>query len=149
MKSLFLGLSVATLVVSCNPGNSNHSPQPGDSVEVISLLKDVYRWHDKNQGSLTDFFVIVKDSFQVGLDYDTLKTTMGVLKQTHYFSSSFLDNYKRLADLVNHKLISANPKYLNEINFDFQDADPWTGFQDSDPGYWDRFKIADYRATAD
>jgi len=149
MKSFFLFLFVAALTVSCNHGNSVHNPQPGDSAEVITLMKDVYRWHDKNQGSLTDFLVIVKDSFQVGLDYDTLTRTMDVLKQTNYFSSTFLSNYKKLADLVNHKLISANPKYLNEINFDFQDADPWTNFQDSEPGYWDTFKITDYKSTAD
>jgi hypothetical protein len=149
MKSFLLLFFVCALAISCNPGNSTHSPQPGDSVEVINLLRHIYRWHDKNQGSGTDFSIIIKDSFQVGLNYDSLNKTIGALKQTNYFSSSFLDNYKKLADLVNNKLISANPKYLNEINFNFQEADPWTDFQDSDPDYWDKFKIADYKSTAD
>jgi hypothetical protein len=85
----------------------------------------------------------------VGLNYDSLNKTIGALKRTNYFSASFLDNYKKLADIVNHTLVNANPKYANEINFDFQDADPWTGFQDSDPDYWDKFRITDYRSSAD
>jgi hypothetical protein len=148
MKSFIFLLFVSALGVSCKQGNATYTPQPSDSVEVINLLREVYRWHDKYQDSLTDFSIIVKDSFQVGLNYDSLNKTVGVLKQTNYFSSSFFDNYKKLADFVNNKLISAHPKYLNEINFDFQDADPWTGFQDSAPDYWDNFKITDYKSTA-
>lgn len=149
MKSFFVCLFIAILGDSCNPGNPTHGPQPGDSVDVLNLLKETYRWHDKNMNSLTDFSVIVKDSFQVGLNYDSLKVTMNALKQTNYFSFSFLENYKKMADFVNNKLVNANPKYLNEINFDFQDADPWTGFQESAPDYWDKFKITDYKLTAD
>lgn len=114
----------------------------------MNLLKTVYRWHDKNQGNLTDFDVIVKDSFQTGLNYDSFNKTYNTIKQTDYFSSSFIDNYKKIADYVNHKLTSANPKYLNEINFSFQDADPWTGFQDDSPEYWEQFKISDYQSSA-
>jgi hypothetical protein len=149
MKPFLFLLFVSALGVGCKQGNSTYGPQPGDSVEVINLLRDVYRWHDKYQDSLTDFSIIVKDSFQVGLNYDSLNKTIGALKQTNYFSSSFLDDYKKLADFVNNKLINANPKYLNEINFDFQDADPWTGFQDSAPDYWDKFKITEYKSTAE
>jgi hypothetical protein len=65
---------------------------------------------------------------------------MGVLKQTAFFSKAFLDNYKALADLINNKLVKANPPLANEINFDFQDADS---------SYWSRFQITAYRATAD
>lgn len=149
MRSLLLLLFVGIVVVSCNTGNSTNRLQSGDSVEVINLLKDIYCWHDKYQYSLTDFPIIIKDSFQVGLNYDSLNRTISAIKQTNYFSSSFLDNYKKLADFVNNKLIDAHPQYLNEINFDFQDADPWTGFQDADPDYWNTFKIADYKSTVD
>jgi hypothetical protein len=38
---------------------------------------------------------------------------------------------------------------LNEINFSFQDVDPWTGFQDEAPEYWNQFKIHDYKPAAD
>jgi hypothetical protein len=149
MKSFLLLLYVGLFVTSCKQPDSAHRPKQGDSAEIVKLLKDVYRWHDKTQDSLTDFSIIVKDSFQVGVDYDSLNRTINALKKTDYFSSTFIDNYKKMADLVNNKLTRANPKLLNEINFSFQDADPWTGFQDSAPNYWDKFTIKDYTARTD
>ena len=149
MKPFPLLFSVVLFIASCNQAGSMRAPQPGDSVDIVRLLKDVYRWHDKNQASLSDFFIIVKDSFQVGVNYDSLNRTLGALRQTDYFSSEFIDNYKTLADEINNKLTKANPRLLNEINFDFQDADPWTGFQDSEPFYWNKFTITDFTTAAD
>src|ERR1700743_1307903 len=104
MKTFFICLFIVIVGSSCNHGNPTKGPQPGDSVDVLNLLKDTYRWHDKNLNSLTDFSVIVKDSVQVGLNYDTLKATMNALKQTNYFSVSFHENYKKIADFVNNKV---------------------------------------------
>jgi hypothetical protein len=150
MKLLFLFIGIGIFISAC------HGPVPAnreakeDSAEIVKLLKDVYSWHDKNPDSIRyDFCIIVKDSFQVGVNYDSLKKTINVLNQTGYFSSNFMENYKNLAKLINKKLTSANPKMYNEINFSFQDADPWTGFQDSDPGYWNEMKVSGYKATAD
>ena len=146
MKPLLLLLLIAVTGVGCD---SKPAPQTDDSTQVVSLLRNMYRWHDSQQANTTDFSIIVKDTAQVGLNYDSLTKTMGVLKQSNFFSQSFLDNYKALADLINNKLVKANPPLANEINFDFQDADPWTGFQDSDSAYWNKFRITEYRATAD
>ncbi len=96
-----------------------------------------------------DFVIIVKDSLQVGLNYDSLARTMDAFRQTRFFSQAFLDNYKAVADTINSKLVHARPLMANEISFDFQDADPWTGVQDEDSAYWDKFQIANYLATAD
>jgi hypothetical protein len=154
MKPLLLSFLIAATAVGCNskPANrdaANPSSQADDSTLVVSLLKNMYRWHDGNQASVSDFSIIVKDTAQVGLNYDSLTRTMGVLKQTNFFSQSFLDNYKALADLINDKLVKANPPLANEINFDFQDADPWTGFQDSDSAYYNKFQIIAYHANPD
>jgi hypothetical protein len=157
MKSLLLSLLIAAAAattLSCNSKPANHdtaglNSRADDSTQVVSLLKDMYRWHDGNQAGGADFSIIVKDTAQVGLNYDSLTRTMGVLRQTNFFSRSFLDNYKALADFINRKLVKANPPLANEINFDFQDADPWTGFQDSDSAYWNKFQITAYRSTAD
>jgi hypothetical protein len=148
------------LLFSCNQSTSTQNRQSNlplaqkavdpsannDSVEILSLLKSVYKWHAKNQSNHLDFDVIVKDSFQTGINYETFNKTFSALQQTNYFSTSFLDNYKKIADYVNNKLTTANPKYLNEINFSFQDTDPWTGFQDDFRDFWDQLVITDYRA---
>lgn len=161
MKLFPLITLLVALTVGCTQRNSSHqSGLPpsqktiyptgnNDSVELLNLLKDVYRWHTKNQSNLIDFDVIVKDSFQTGLNYDTFNITFSALKQTNYFSTSFIDNYKKIADYINNKLTSANPKYLNEINFYSQEADPWTGFQDDFPDFWNQLKITDYKSTKD
>lgn len=149
MKPFLILLSVGIFIASCNQAGSVRSSRPGDSAEVVKLLKEIYRWHDKDQANSIDFSIIVQDSLQVGVNYDSLGRRLNVLKQTDYFSSAFVDNYKKLADQVNNKLTKANPKLLNEINFGFQEADPWTGFQDDAPEYWNKFTITDYSATAD
>ncbi len=70
-------------------------PANNDSVELMHLLKGIYQWHAKDQGSLIDFALIVKDSFQTGINYDAFNKTFRALKQTNYFSISFMENKKK------------------------------------------------------
>ena len=102
-----------------------------------------------NESSLPDFEVLVKDSFQTGLNIQSVKKTLDAIKATHYFSANFINNYKEISEIINNKLTNANPKYYNEINFDYQEADPWTYYQD-DPGeYWNNFKLAEFKLSHD
>ncbi len=120
-----------------------------DSTEIINLLKKVYEWHNKNQSKLIDFDVIVKDSFQTGINYDSFNKTFAAIKKTNFFSTSFINNYKKIADYINFKLTNANPKYPNEINFAYQDEDTWTHFQDDAGQYWKTFKISNLALLTD
>ena len=100
MKSWLLASIIAATAVGCNPKPANHdtpnpNPLPDDSTQVVSLLKNMYRWHDNNQVAVSDFFIIVKDTAQVGVNYDSLTRRMGVLRQTNFFSRSFLDMFVR------------------------------------------------------
>ena len=146
---IFLLSFAVCLVSGCDQPGQARRDTKADSSEIVNLLRTVYQWHDKNQENLNDFDVIVKDSFQVGVNYDSVKRVLGVLNGTGYFTSGFLENYRKLADIINTKLATANPKLYNEINFSFQDADPWTGWQDSEPDYWNKISISEYRAGAD
>jgi hypothetical protein len=40
-------------------------------------------------------------------------------------------------------------KYLDEINFGFQDADPWNFFQDDAGTYWDSLTILGLKIASD
>lgn len=120
-----------------------------DSTEIVNLLKQVYEWHDKNQSKLTDFDVIVKDSFQTAINYDSFNKTFEAIKKTNLFSTSFLINYKKIANLLNFKLTNASPKYPNEINFAYQDEDSWTHFQDDAGQYWKTLKISHFTLFTD
>jgi len=151
MKIVLLLISIGLFISACHQPASeqSHRQRQGDSTEIVKLLRTVYKWHDKNQGNLEDFPIIVKDSFQVGIRFDSLKRTIDALKQTGYFSSGFIENYKKMADSFNYRMRNANPKLLNEVNFGFQDADIWTGFQDSAGDYWNTMTIQNFKATAD
>lgn len=128
---------------------STGSDRQKDSLEAISSVKNVYKWHDSVKSELTDFNVLIVDSFQTGLDSSSFEKTFKAIKESHLFSTSFVASYKELGEIINKKLKSANPKYLNEINFPFQDADPWTYFQDDAGQFWNKLIISDFNLSSD
>ncbi|MFL5739279.1 MAG: hypothetical protein ACJ75B_03610 [Flavisolibacter sp.] len=132
-----------------SPTGADTSFYKNDSLELVKLLQDVYKWHDQNQRELLDFDVVIKDSFQTGLNYKLFKRTFDAIKKSGYFSVSFLNNYKKIGEYINDKLANANPKYSNEINFACQEADPWTNFQDDAPDFWNKLKIVDFKSSLD
>jgi hypothetical protein len=152
MKEIISIVAVVVLLLSCsNSGQTaaNGGSNKTDSLELIKLLQGVYKWHEGHQKDLEDFEVVTKDSLQIGLDYEKFKRTFDGIKKTDYFSTAFLNNYKKIADYVNDKLVNAKPKYLNEINFAFQEADPWTNFQDDVPEFWNKLKISEFKSSSD
>lgn len=165
MRQTILILTVFGLLSSCNNSgkndvsadttSANHKNLPikvdsgsdkNDSLELVKLLQNVYKWHDQNQRELIDYDVITKDSFQIGLNYESFNKTFDAIKKTDYFSASFLNNYQQIGEYINNKLVKANPKYLNEINFAYQESDPWTYFQDEAHNFWNKFKIVDFKS---
>jgi len=163
MKSVFLMLSALIFLTGCQQNkstsnkpsdltlNSDSSRQSSenDSAALVSLLKNVFKWHDKNQSKLSDFDIVVKDSFQTGLNFESFNKTFEAIKKTNFFSASFLNNYRKIGEYINNKLTNAHPRYLNEINFACQEADSWTGFQDDAPNFWNDLIINDYRSSSD
>ncbi|BAV08342.1 hypothetical protein SAMN05421788_112150 [Filimonas lacunae] len=166
MKKILFALALLVGITGCDSGNKSTQQQSSstfapvdsniisnitpvnDSVAIISLLKKVYQWHNANQDSLRDFEVVVEqDTLQTRLDQASFDKTFYALRKTGYFSHSFLEGYDALGKLVDRTLVDAQPKYLNEINFDFQDADPWTWFQDDAGQFWNTWVINNYHAT--
>ena len=70
MRSFPFAILVVAVLAGCNQGNPAPQTENRDSLEQLGLLKAVYQWHDKNQNRI-DFLVIVKNSFQTGLNYDS------------------------------------------------------------------------------
>jgi hypothetical protein len=147
--TLYLLLLISSLSTGQTIKKLPTNNRTSDSTEIINLLKQVYKWHDNNQNKLIDFDVIVKDSFQTALNYLSFNKTFEAIKKTNFFSTSFINNYKKIADRINFKLTTAHPKYPNEINFAYQDADPWTYFQDDADKYWETFKISNFVLSTD
>jgi hypothetical protein len=151
----FLFLAVITFWVSCcscnntKSGDNKSSDRATDSTEIVKLLHTAYKWHGTEGKDIIDFAVIVKDSFQVGIDTVKVNHILYTLKRTNYFSAEFLQNYQKISRQVDYKLKHDSVKYYNEINFSFQDADPWTFFQDDFGNYWDSLKISGIAINAD
>ncbi len=112
-----------------------------DSIKVVDLLKTVYKWHEKNTAIL-DFDVEIEDSLQVRINMKSLESAISVLRDAGFFSESFIQNYKKLGELINTRLTSAVPKLQNEINFSFQESDSWTFFQDDAPNFWESLNFS-------
>jgi len=168
MRHIIVILAALKLLISCNGSGTTktssdtasithhslsmsleNSPNEKDSLELAKLLQNIYKWHYKNQRKIIDFDVVTKDSFQTGLNYESFKKAFEAIKRTDYFSTTFLNNYKKIGNYINDKLVNANPKYYNEINFPCQEADPWTNFQDDAPDFWDKLKILDFKLSSD
>jgi hypothetical protein len=151
----FLLFIITTICASCfcsscnnlKDADSGSRSRIADSTEIVKLLHNAYKWHGTEGKDIIDFQIIVKDSFQVGVDTAKSKQTLTVLKKTNYFSSGFLENYQKIWLKTDSAL--KHGKYYNEINFSFQDADPWTFFQDDAGNYWDSLKISDMALNAD
>ena len=141
----YIGAFIA--LPSCNTRHIGSSAT-ADSTDIIHAMQAVYKWHDHIKDKEA-YVVIVKDSLQVGVDMAQLAATAGELKSTGYFSESFIDNYETIGKEVDNVLRHDTVKYYNEINFGFQDSDPWTFFQDDAGNYWDSFIIRDFRINAD
>ena len=140
----------AALLCSCNSNQKNNSARTSaDSVAITSLLQSAYQWHEKNKDRVNDYDVIVKDSFQVGIDTVQLAFTVNELKKTNFFTDDFIKNYERIGRETDYKLKHDTVKYYNEINFSFQESDLWTFFQDDAGNYWDSLIIHDLAINAD
>jgi hypothetical protein len=152
-KFLFVGvvtIFVSCLSVSCdNPRNSQDKPgqRKTDSTEILQVMRTAYKWHETKGRNILDFEILIKDSFQVGIDTMKFKSALSALKNTNYFSADFLKNYEAIGHETDYEL--KHGKFYNEINFSFQDADPWNGFQDSAGIYWNTWQISDLKINAD
>jgi len=141
-------VSVAFLFFSCNyHEKSNTKENAADSIEIKSLLQSVYKWHQANSDRINDFPVIVKDSLQVGVDMQQVRSAIDEMSRTNFFTGEFLKNYERTGLYADSML--KHGKYYNEENFAFQEADPWTFFQDDAGNYYDSLVINDLMIQAD
>jgi len=78
----------------------------------------------------------------------SLNHTIDGFKKTDYFSSDFLTNYFQIGLQLDSIIKNANPKYNgNEMNFGFEGADNWNGFQDEADDYWNKLLISDFKLT--
>jgi len=151
MKNVILLINTGLLLIYCSCSNlSKHetiyNKTNTDSLEISNLVREAYKWYTVNSSQIY-FDVIVKDSFQVGLDTIKLRAALNKMQSTKLFNADFIKNYEMVGLAVNNKLKSG--RYYNEINFNFQDADIWTSSQDDESDLWKRLKIKELQIKGD
>lgn len=149
LLTLLLGLIVVCIsLCSCNTRGSNNKENKPDSVQIVKVLRDMYQWHAAHQDEM-GFTTIVQDTLQTGLDTTKLAGYIQQLNATGFFSKAFLQNYRAIVTHTDYKLRNDSIKYFNEINFGFQEADPWTSFQDDAGNFWDILTLHDITIGSD
>jgi hypothetical protein len=122
--------------------------QNSDSSQICKVLQDVYKWH-ADHGEEMGFTTVIQDTLETGLDTTKLAGYIRELNATGFFHNTFLQNYRRVVAHTDYKLRNDTVKYLDEINFGFEDADPWTFFQDDPGNFWDSLVLRDVAIGTD
>jgi hypothetical protein len=139
-------------LVSCANNKSNTQSSTvttnnsSDSAKLVDIVKNLYRWHAGDTGTI-DYNVICNDSFATGVDSTHLMKRVKTLESTGFFDQAFLENYIHIGLLADSTLRSS--KHYNEINFNFQEADPWNFFQDDVPQFWEHLIISNLKVNGE
>lgn len=147
-KKLLILVLISLAGNSCRQHKALGISRDEDSNRIVSLVKEMYKWNEvKNTGM--GFEVVVKDTLQTSLDTTKLGAYIASLKSAQLFSVDFISNYKTIVQRTDYKLRNASPKYYNEINFGFQNADPWTFFQEDIDSFPARIQIHNLQIAHD
>lgn len=149
IKSIILIVLFSTVALFSHCKGSNNSTRmqqtnsnlTNDSVQLTSLVRQVYKWHMTIR--LNDFpFKYDKNSENIftGIDWDKYNNNIEILKKTNLFSDQFLFFHKTTALNLDSSIRKADIKWRN-INDGIPiwdtDADDWCGCQDYPDNYWE------------
>lgn len=150
--------SVNTITDS-SKNNPNHiidvaDPTPEvDSLaeeKLTRLIQDMYYWYENQNFKAYGFDFILEDTVYVSLENEALLERLEELKQSNFFSQSFIDNYENLAYLLDQKLQKQELVYYVGYYPPFgNDADPWCNCQDILDNYWEYIEIENLNISQD
>ena len=138
------------LPVKINSNQTSTSEKiSNDKQEIQQLIREVLNWKEsKNSIDLLPALVDKKGVTYIGFDLEKLKRNLEKLKTTNYFSSGFIDNYKRIVLTLNRKIRNKEFQVWSVGNlptFSFaNDVDPWCLCQDvpyDKPNPWDLVEV--------
>lgn len=116
-----------------------------DKKAIQSLIRKMLNWsQSKNNIDLVPVLTDSTDSLCIGFDLKKLQEDADKLKATGFFSSEFIDNYKRIvltldSEMKNKDFDKWSTGELPPFNF-ANDVDPWCDCQDTpydNPNPWD------------
>ena len=142
-----------SFIVACQNNEQNSteiiSTTEKDSIEITKLILGLYHWQEEDKKYQHDFELIIENSFQVGVDMNSVNNALSEIQKTEFFTQNFLSNYKEIADRLDQVYKLSETKYYNEINFAYQDAVPWTNLQDDIGEYFEVFTFSGLEINGD
>ncbi len=157
-RNYLLGLLMTTiLLTSCSCSNGSKLADKGDrqiinadSIELTTLVRNVYEWHETKyrRNGFPFKFKTPSDSIFTGVDWDAYAKDMEVFKATNFFSKDFFTAHRTLALSVDSSIQKATIEWRN-INDGIPlwdtDADDWCGCQDYPDNYWKKLILNDFK----
>ena len=130
-------------------GNQNKEIAIIDSVELTTLVRQVYKWHMNN---LLDEFPYKYEkqakNIIIGIDWEAYNKNMDVFKSTKFFTDQFLSCHKNIALNIDSSIKKADIKWRNMndgIPLWDLDADSWCGCQAYPDNYWETLTLYDLK----
>lgn len=139
---------MTNLLSSCNDSKINkinnkeleQTENKKDSIELSKLVKNVYKFHlEKNIDDFPYKYENTLDTIFTGINWDSYKKNITVLKKTNYFTNDFLISHKNIAKTIDTSIKKAAIKWRNindGIPLWSTGADDWCGCQDYQDDYW-------------
>lgn len=167
MKNIILIIISIILLTSCKVEDKknkaivenkqeekSYSFTKNDSLLIEKLVRKVYEWNEKNT---TYYFNIgVEDKIgekYIGVDWNIYKKNKNSLKNSGFFSDTFIDSYRKTLEQIDRKVKNKEYDYewfVGEYPPFGTDANEWCHCQDTpSKSYWNNIEIKDLKITAD
>lgn len=124
----------------------NTTARTGDSIELTLLVKKIYKWHQTVKTKYNGFKPLKRDpsdTLYTSIDLEENKKSIEELKETGFFSDSFLNDYRNIAVRMNKELQDGSSQWPEGELATFDgDADAWCNCQDFPvDDYWNIIKL--------
>lgn len=125
---------------------------PKDSIELSTLVKNIYKWQDtkfkNNDFGFPYKFNNTSDSIFTGIDWEQFDKTTQILRKTNFFTEDFfvirhnialtLDSSMKLSSIEWRNINDGIPVWSTEV-------DDWCSCQDNPDHYWKLMTIKDLK----
>lgn len=126
----------------------NNVIRTDDSLAITQLLKDMYKWHAKDEltGDFDVYLAHPDDTIYAGIDQEAHSKRIKAIKSSDFFTDKFIDNYDKIASAIDTELKKGTAVYVvGEFPPYGNESDPWTHSQDSADDYWKIFTLTDIK----
>jgi len=162
MKFLKLtALMFVFLILGCNQTNrrttltivQKSSTELDNKEELQELVRKLYEWRETKNSRLDFDPVADKEGRYIELDLKEHEQRLTELKQSGFFADQFLENYHKIALMIDNGLKTKTIEYLvGDLPPYGNGADPWCNCQDYPDKYWqtmivDKIQLDNTNAT--